>query len=240
MYKKIAYPYILLLGIGFPFFAHSQGWDCSVFTSEKRSPPILLNLNGGIASHFGDISIFDINPGKKITNESGPGFGVIGTWYITHTFGISGQILAADIRADKSEISFQTRIFEYNLQGRINCMNIILPGRDPKFGFEVYAGIGQFFFTTIKYYESANQTDKTVYPARVPEFVYFFGGGFSYKVSKNIRLNTDLAIRQCQTDRLDEVVRNNDFDYYSYFSLGVSFDISRWIRPKVKTKYELK
>jgi len=238
--REITYPIILLLGIGFPFFIHSQGWDCSNFPAEKDHHHLILNLNGGIASHFGDLSIYDFYPDSKLMTESGPGFGIIGTWYITNTFGISGQLLDANIKAGMDNISFRTRILEYNIHGRINFINLFRPNSHPRFGFEGYVGIGQFFFTVTKYSENANQTDKTVYPVKVPEFVYFFGGGFSYKTTKYLSITADLAIRQCQTDKLDEVVRNNDFDYYSYLSLGLSIDVGRLINPHPKTRHKLK
>ena len=240
MNRKITYPFILLLGISLPFFTNSQGWDCSNFPAEKNHHQLKLNLNGGIASHFGDLSIYDLNPDSKVITESGPAFGVIGTWYITHTFGISGQLLDANIKAGMDDVSFRTRILEYNIHGRINFINIFRHDSDPRFGFEGYAGIGQFFFTVIKYSENANQKDKTVYPIQVPEFVYFFGAGISYKTTKYLSITADLAIRQCQTDRLDEVVRNNDFDYYSYLSLGLTVDVGRLINPLPKTRYKHK
>jgi hypothetical protein len=228
----------LLLGIGLPFFIHSQGWDCSKYAIEKNHHQLTLNLNGGITSNFGDLSIYDLNPDGKVIAESGPGFGIIGTWYMTNTFGISGQLLDANIKASMDEISFHTRILEYNIHGRINFISIFRPDSDPRFGFEGYAGIGQFFFTAIKYSEDGNHTDKTVYPVRVPEFVYFFGGGISYKIARYLSITVDLSIRQCQTDRLDEVVKNNDFDYYSYLSLGLTMDIGRLIKIYPKTRHK--
>jgi hypothetical protein len=236
----ISYPSILLIGIGIPFFSTSQDWDCIKSTTEKSKHQLKLNLNGGIASNFGDLSIYDLNPDSKILTESGPGFGIIGTWYVNHIFGISGQLLEANIKSAKDNVSFRTRIMEYNIHGRINFMNLFQPYHNPKFGFEGYAGIGQFFYTVIKFSETESQTEKTIYPVKVPEFVYFFGCGISYKISKYLSATADLAIRQCQTDRLDEVVRNNDFDYYSYLSLGLTLDISRLIYPDVKSRYKLK
>jgi hypothetical protein len=199
-----------------------------------------LNLNGGITSHFGDLSIYDFDPVSKFRTESGAGFGVIGTWYITKTLGISGQLLEANIKAALNNVSFRTRIMEYNVHGRINFMSLFRNLYEPKFGFEGYAGIGQFFFTVIKYSESADQTVKTEYPAQVPEFVYFFGGGISYRITHNLSFTSDLAIRQCQTDRLDDIIRNDDFDYYSYLSVGLTLDVGHWIIPSQKNRYRLK
>jgi hypothetical protein len=84
--------------------------------------------------------------------------------------------------------------------------------------------------------EGANKVE-TTYKPNVPEFVYFFGGGIAYRISKYTSLSIDLAIRQCQTDRLDDYITNGDFDYYSYLSIGITIEVGRIINPFLKTRY---
>ena len=59
-------------------------------------------------------------------------------------------------------------------------------------------------------------------------------------MSKYTSLSIDLAIRQCQTDRLDDYITHGDFDYYSYFSIGITIDVGRIINPYLKSRYTLK
>jgi hypothetical protein len=220
-----------------PFFTIAQSWDCSSSTIYKEQVLLKLNLNAGITSYFGDLSIYDLNPPEKVTKESLPGFGFIASVQLNKTFSLSGQFLQANLRSEKEEISFRTNVYEYNLHLGANLLNLLRIPHNPDFGFEGYAGVGQFFYSVTKETVNNFSTDITTYPDRVPEFVYFFGGGFSYRFTKYTSLTLDLAIRQCQTDRLDDVIRNDDFDYYSYFSAGLTVDVGRLINPFVKTKY---
>ena len=97
--------------------------------------------------------------------------------------------------------------------------------KNHKFGFIGYAGIGNFLFNTTKITITEENHETTTHKSRVPEFLYFFGGGFSYKVSDSYSVTADLALRQCQNDKLDDVVANNDFDYYSFINIGLTYFI---------------
>jgi len=199
-----------------------------------------LNLNGGISSYFGDLSIYDLNPDDKVTIESLPAYSVIATLRLTNTFSISGQLLQANLKASKDTVSYKTQIFEYNIHGRVNFLYLFGIPHNPDFGFEGYVGIGQFFYNVTKQTTYPLYTDRAVYPVRVPEFVYFFGGGVSYRINRYAGITLDLALRQCQTDRLDEYKANNDFDYYAYLSFGVTIDVGRLMNLPPKTRYKLK
>jgi hypothetical protein len=238
--NNITYPSALFIGLAFPLLTSSQHWDCSVSSAYKDQVLLKLNLNAGITSYFGDLSVYDLNPYGKVIKESLPGFGIITTLQLTQTFGISGQVLQANLQAAMDDISFKTQIFEYNIHGRVNFLNLLKIPHDPDFTFEGYAGIGQFFYTVTKETTYSLYTDRIVYPVEVPEFVYFFGGGAAYRMTKYTSLTVDLAIRQCQTDRLDDYVAHGDFDYYSYFSMGLTIDIGRLINPHLKSRYKLK
>jgi hypothetical protein len=199
-----------------------------------------VNLNAGITSYFGDLSLYDKVPGGKLSYESLPGFGLIATLQLTKTFGISGQILQANLKSAKDSVSFQTRLFEYNIHGRIDFLNLLRIRHNPAFCLEGYAGIGQFFYSVDKETRHAQSTDNIQYTVNTPEFVYFLGGGLSYRTTKYTTITLDLALRQCQTDRIDDRLANGDFDYYSYLSLGITIDVGRFINPYLKSKYRLK
>lgn len=48
-------------------------------------------------------------------------------------------------------------------------------------------------------------------------------GGHS---NSNLGITADLSIHQCQNDRLDDEVKNDDYDYFSYLNIGVSYFIN--------------
>jgi hypothetical protein len=231
---------IILFGIIWPLVLSSQNTDCSNSTTYVNQVLLEINLNGGITSYFGDLSMYDKAPIEKIAYESLPGFGIIANLQLTKTYSISGQILMANVKAGKDTVSFQSRIFEYNIHGRIDLLNFFRIAHNPNFGIEVYAGIGQFFYSVDKETRHSHNTDNTRYTATIPEFVYFLGGGLSYRTSKYTTLTLDLALRQCQTDRLDDFVKHSDFDYYSYLSMGITIDVGRLINPYLKSRFRLK
>lgn len=222
-----------------PLYAQRSNWDCSSFTTYKNQVMLRVNLNAGITSYFGDLSIYDVNPAGKIIKESLPGFGGIAILQLNKTFSIAGQILQANLQSSMDSISFRTEIFEYNFHGRVDFLKLLKIPHYPGLCFEGYAGLGQFYYSVEKQIETGPNIIETSYKVDVPEFVYFFGGSITYRITKYISLSLDLAIRQCQTDRLDDYVAHRDFDYYSYFSLGTTIEIGRIINPYLKSRYSL-
>ncbi len=185
-----------------------------------------------MVSYFGDISIYDTEPLQKLDRESAGGCGLILTRYFKSGFAVSGQFLAANMKASMDSISFRTHIYEYNLHCRLNLLKILHANCADKFGWEIYAGVGQFFFSTTNNNDLALINDNSTYQPDKPEFVYFFGSGISYRMTEVISLTADLALRQCQTDRLENIVKNHDYDYYSYLNAGISINVDKIFKLK--------
>lgn len=198
-----------------------------------------INANIGALSYFGDLSRYDTEPLKKLRHESRPAFSVTMTKYILNKFGVSGQVLFGQLKGAGSTQEFSSSILEYNLHLRADLVRLIFPAREHRIGFSPYAGIGQFIFntTTTAIKDDVSTTSKV--QSRVPEFVYFAGGSLSYKLPANLAVTADLALRQCRNDKLDGVIKNDNFDYYSYFSFGVSYRINSITRQPVKNKARL-
>lgn len=225
---------LIILGIIIMQSAFSQRWD-----GEKKSPiwdMWSVNFNAGLTSYFGDLSSYDPQFDKKLQYESGPALGMIVTKHLTNTFAVSGQVLFGSMHAGYSNISFSTEFLEYNLHARIDFVNLFNPHNPHKLAINGYAGIGQFFFSTLKVeFEDQNRFE-TIHNTGVPEFVYFVGAGIEYKATQKIGITIDLALRQCQNDRLDDYVKNDDFDYYSFLNIGITYNISSFVRTPVRNK----
>ena len=233
-FLKIA---ILLLGVLWMQSVYSQKWD-----GERTSPLWDLwsiNLNAGVTSYFGDLSSYDPQFDQKLQFESGPAMGLIITKHLSRTFAISGQFLYGSMQAKHSNIAFATDFLEYNLHGRINFVNLFDPHRSHRLSFTGYVGVGQFFFSTQKTVNEDLKAAETTHQTGVPEFLYFFGTGFNYELSQKIGISLDLSLRQCQNDRLDDYIANEDFDYYSYLSIGVTYNISSFYKSPVRNKSTL-
>jgi hypothetical protein len=224
---KILLVGMILTGIGVPQLNHAQStWG----GSKKKQPGIWknwsINANFGVTSFFGDLSSYDADIINKLTKESGPAFGGVLTKQFSSKFGISGQLLFGNLKgANQSNMSFESSFVEYNFHGRLDLLNVIWPDNLSKVGMVAYAGMGQFMFnsTSTTVVEGKEQT--SVSNTGVPEFVYFLGSGLYYKIDEKYRITLDLALRQAQNDKLDNFVKNDNYDYYTHIAFGFTYNI---------------
>ncbi len=198
-----------------------------------------VSVNAGVMSYFGDLSIYDSDPLNKLRYESRPAFGVIATKEVLNAFGISGQVLYGQLEGGTERQDFSSRILEYNLHLRSDLVRLIFRSREHRLGFTPYAGIGQFIFRTRTTTFSDEQAQKKEVSSRVPEFVYFAGAGLSYRLPRNLALSADMGLRQCRNDKLDGLVKNDNFDYYTYLSAGLTYHIGSIARQPLKNKSRL-
>jgi hypothetical protein len=225
----------LLLAIAFHSAAQKWEGDRKVGLWKLYS----INANAGFLSYFGDLSQYDTDPLNKLKHESNPAFSVIVTKHILNKFGISGQILYGRLEGSNPQQQFNTSILEYNLHVRTDLVNLVFSGKEHRIGFSPYAGIGQFIFTTqTTSYRNELATTSEI-RSRVPEFVYFAGAGLSCKLPHNLAATADLSLRQCRNDKLDGLVKNDNYDYYSYLNLGLTYRISSIARQPLKNKARL-
>jgi hypothetical protein len=220
-----------LMGLLIPLTSEAQSW------AGRRSPGLWdnwsINLNAGLSSFFGDLSKFDSEIMEKLTQESGPAFSGILTKHINPKIGVSGQLFYGGLKGENnSGVSFEANIIEYNVHLRINLINLFSPDNISKLGIETYGGAGQFIFKTTQYDLRNNEDKVKVKDTGTPEFVYFFGAGLSYKVAMKVGITVDVAMRQARNDYLDDFVKNNNNDYYSYISLGLTYYIDSFKKAK--------
>lgn len=228
----------LITGILISPLSHSQTWGGQKPTDLWSDWSV--NLSGGLTSYFGDLSLHDFEVGAKLSKESGPAMSIILTKHIfRNAVGLSGQVMAGSLEGRKSSIAFKTELFEYNLHARIDFVNLFDPQKNHTLGIAGYAGIGQFIFSTVKVVGAEGILEKFSHDSHTPEFVFFFGGGFHYKISDQIGLTADLALRQCRNDRLDDYIINDDFDYYSFLSVGITYQITSLKHAPIRNKARL-
>jgi len=205
--------------------SYSQKWGGNIPVVEVASWSV--NINGGLTSYFGDLSLNDLDIGTKIKQESGPAMSIILTRNIYRdAIGLSGQVLAGKISGRKNDISFSTDLIEYNLQARIDFVRLFMSRKYNALGVVGYAGGGQFLFNTKKVETEDGALKTSKQNTEVPEFVLFFGGGIYYKLKSDIGITADFSLHQCQNDRLDDYIKNDNYDYFTYLSVGVSYYIN--------------
>lgn len=186
-----------------------------------------LSLNVGFTSYYGDLSQYDGNFPLKLVFESKPAVGLKLTKYLIPVLGVSGQVIYGGFHSDFLEgHSFETRLVEYNFMAVLDVTRLVFPGKLRDYGLEVSAGMGQFLFQTSLTANDDGQHSVVSLKNGTPEFVYFFGGEFYYKINRRFRLTANLSIRQAQNDNIDKYVASNDYDYYSWFSFGITWSIN--------------
>lgn len=218
-YIKILFVSVVVLLLGIDGFSQKWGGNDKVKFGDNWS----INLNLGQTSYFGDLSLYDKDPIGKFSKESGLGFGLQITKHFNSIFGLSGQLLFGKIKGHKQDISFRTKLMEYSLQGRVNLVNLFSDSKDHKFNLIGFAGFGQFLFDARIWEHDGDGGDKYNELTNVPEFVIYSGVGICYKVSENIGVTTNLAVRQSQNDKLENFQGGHNYDYYSYFSVGITY-----------------
>ena len=190
------------------------------------------DLNLGLTSYYGDLSQYDGDYILKLIHESNPAIALKITKYFDYKIGVSGQFMVGGFNSDfKEDNIFRTKLFEYNIQANVDVLNIINDFNRRNSGITLYAGIGQFFFKTTSELTTAGVKTVEVHNSGVPEFVYFFGSTLYHKIHPRFYLLMDLSIRQAQNDNLDNFVKNDDFDYYSFISIGISLQINNLKYP---------
>ncbi|MCB0805686.1 MAG: hypothetical protein KDC05_07785 [Bacteroidales bacterium] len=185
-----------------------------------------VNFSAGATSYYGDLSVHDDMFFGKLNHESGPAYSLMIGKEMGRFVSFAGQIISGNMVCRKENTSISTNIFEYNLQARVNFIELASIQRVyRRLGLVGFAGVGNFMFDTeMKEYTDMIETIST-HKSRVPEFIYFFGGALSFDISRRFTVSSELSIRQCQNDKLDIILKNGDYDYYSYLNIGITYRI---------------
>lgn len=114
-------------------------------------------------------------------------------------------------------LSFSSRITEFNLMGELTTFNLYNIRWSPYF----FGGIAVYHFNPYvkdsfnKIFLQPLSTEGqglSIYPQRKPynltQFAIPFGGGIKYNINENIRLGLELGFRRLFTDYLDDVSGN--------------------------------
>ena len=226
---------LLLFCFLLPLFVYPQQWKKDRVKNEQWNV-WAINANAGITSFYGDLSSFDANYIEKLHYESGPATGIMVTKHFDRLFAISGQIIASRLKGSLDNISFKSEIFEYNLHLRLNIYNLFAPYNNSKFGINVFGGLGNFLFKTTQTIATEGKVEHITNQSRVPELVYFVGGGLFIQPTSSFAINTEISIRRCNNDMLDGLKKNNNDDYYSYLNVGITYYFGRFKQRPVRNK----
>ncbi|HSZ85204.1 MAG TPA: DUF6089 family protein [Puia sp.] len=178
-----------------------------------------LNLFGGFSNYSGDLQ------SKRFTLDQSYGaFGIGGQYDLTTHFSLLsgfniGHVGAAD-KFNKADLqfrnlSFQTKIFEWNVMGEYNILDL----NEHKFTPYVFAGLAIFHFNPFAYDTLGNKIylrplstegeGLPQYPGNkeysLTQLAIPFGAGIKLRVTSNVTLSYEISFRKLFTDYLDDV-----------------------------------
>ncbi len=217
---------LLLLGLIFLIQGNAFG--------QYRKPPNFfskfiqdwsIDVNGGRTSFFGDVSLYDEEYDEKISKEGSWAYGFGVSRQITSILGLNGKFIMGELAGSNSRSSFISNITEYSINVTVDLANIFIPHNNASLHPYFIAGMGQFTFSTRLRYFDPNLADETA-SSLEPEFIYMFGGGANYVISKSFDLKVEMMGRRMDNDRIDGTLKKDDNDYYSYLSMGIVFKIN--------------
>ena len=186
-----------------------------------------VNFNIGLTSFFGDLSVFDFHIVKKISNESKFGGGIIFAKEISPVISFNTQFLYGGLKGTKesSNIYFKANIIEGSLNGQINIIQIFFPqNKYRKINILGNFGIG---LVSIKSKLFNLKTDSLIHSfgfgRKTIESILKIGFKINYRISEQYDLVTNFSNRRVDTDKLDSQPGNNNKDFYSYVSIGITY-----------------
>jgi hypothetical protein len=94
------------------------------------------------------LSYYYSDIGNKLSIESGAALGLLVTKYFNNKIGLSGELVYGRVAGGSGSNSFETDLFEYNVQVRVDFLRIILSNPNPKFGIEGFAGLRHLWVST--------------------------------------------------------------------------------------------
>ncbi len=216
----------ILSGLLIPECVEAQGWGGRGKGGGGFLDNWSFNGNAGLTSFFGDLSVYDSEIMEKLTKESGPAFSGILTKHFNDKIGVSGQLLYGGLMGENTAgTRFEAKFIEYNIQARLELINAIFPNNMSNFGIDGYAGLGQFMFQSTMWQQVDGIQQEQIQNTGTPEFVYFAGMGIYYKLTSKFAVTADMALRQAQNDKLDDFKKNDNMDYYTHVSFGITYYI---------------
>lgn len=185
-----------------------------------------------VVSFFGDLSVHDFNPTRKLNAESDFAWGVLAGKSVNKYLDIRIAANQGHMRGSNPDINmyFDNTFIESNLELAVSITRLIKPKKKPEFEVKVITGIGFISYRSIKYNLTDNSFISAVGYTSQKEPSGKRGYGFSvpagleldYYAGLNWALRTSFAFRLHNYDQLDAHIGSTGIsDRYTVFSLGI-------------------
>lgn len=195
----------------------------------------LVGINAGINSFYGDLSIYDTDPIKKLTQESDPGIGVYVGKQLSRVFTLnlgyySGQMKGSN---DAFQMYFTNKFSELSLLAEINISGIIFPNSYSPIDIYAIGGIGSFQSHAIKRQITGDALLEEIHidffntESNSSSLGLKAGIGLKYKLNEKWSANANATYMSSGSDLIDAHIGSTGInDYYSIIGLGFSYSIN--------------
>ena len=201
----------------------------------------VVGISPGVASYFGDLSLYDFNPVNKVIHESGPTIGFnagkklknILEFGLTATFGkTSAQRTAADIE-------FINRFNEFGIYSALSIADIVKPKRLSRFDYGLMANYSITQWRSVSYKISdqsilfSHGLDAEGKKSGKGKSTNHFGAGYyvAYALDSRFTIRLSQTMQFLNTDEFDSYVGTTNInDRLLLSGIGLIFTI----RPEGK------
>jgi len=187
---------------------------------------------------FGDVTSYDHDPFKKISEESALGIVASAGKWINEWGGAEFTFSKGSLYGFSGDLEVNTNYNQYTISAIVNFTQLIYPS-DFQTPFYIYGKLGYGFidFNALLTNTKTGDTIKmqgvdTPHDKRVSEWVIPMTIGGAYNFDKNIALVFDLNYFYVDTDKLDGKFISSDTDFndnkdsYASFTIGIKYTFS--------------
>lgn len=198
----------------------------------------------GLVSFFGDLSVHDFDPVRKLTEESDFGFGFMSGKSINRLMDARINYIHGNMKGSNPglDMNFKSNFDEISFGLTISMRRLFQPFKISKLDLVATAGIGYINYRSIKYrlsdgtYLSSEGYTKEKQPVGKASSSLTIPIGFelNYRLSQNWLASGGFSFRLYNQDLLDSQVGSTGInDRYSVASFGLSYII----KPLKKMAY---
>lgn len=211
-----------------------------------------VNVNLSVNALFSDVTSYDHDPFKKISEESALGIVASAGKWINEWGAAEFTFSRGSLYGFSGDLEVNTNFNQYTVSAKVNFTQLIYPS-DFQTPFYVYGKLGyglidfNALLTNSRTGDTLNmQGADTHHDKRVTEWVIPMTIGGAYNFDKNFALVFDLNYFYVDTDKLDGKFISSDRDFndnkdsYASFTIGVKYTFNirethgKYNRPRSK------
>lgn len=207
-----------------------------------------IYVSGSLGSNLATTDIKQYNnwPVVNYSSEWAMGFAANWGYSLSKTVAIEGGgFLGRGRGTERSQsLHFRSDFRELTLGLNVDLSNLFFTSRkdEKRYSFYSKGGLGFSYAKGNLYklavenqYDDANIISNSEFNGEFQKAgIGYLGGGFTYKLNKNLDVFVETTFRFTDSDRLDGLSSRNDNDRYVYNAVGLTYRLGnqKWTRPQ--------